>query len=339
LIVRFSSPSELVGETAKSSKKSKQQLSLSPLPSPAQIRASAFEMVQGRSRHPSDEGWSHSLRDDDLCGSSSSDEDGGSVPSSTRTGKAASGSAGIIRSGEEDWGHLWSDSSAPVDIGMVEEPEDLKFVDTPFTKARRNARPLPEKMSDGGESGKEKKVRPSPFSPSAPRSLFPFRPSHCCNTSKPTPAKKLTKQTRPVPSSPFSPTQHTALSPSRPSPLPPPARQKLPLPQPSYLTPSSPSIQLSSTVSKTPAPGSPFPSFSRPTLKKGAGGSAVPKSCPPQAESPKTPSQSSQPSQQTRSGIKADEATETIVLSDDDDTAGSISFSGASYQSISSLSI
>jgi hypothetical protein len=184
LIVRFSSPSELVGETAKSSKKSKQQLSLSPLPSPAQIRASAFEMVQGRSRHPSDEGWSHSLRDDDLCGSSSSDEDGGSVPSSTRTGKAASGSAGIIRSGEEDWGHLWSDSSAPVDIGMVEEPEDLKFVDTPFTKARRNARPLPEKMSDGGESGKQKKVRPSPFLPSFSRSLFPFPLSDCCQPLK-----------------------------------------------------------------------------------------------------------------------------------------------------------
>jgi hypothetical protein len=190
-----------------------------------------------------------------------------------------------------------------------------------------------------GRAGSRRRCAHLHFSPPFLAHFSPFLSQTAANPSKPTPAKKLTKQTRPVPSSPFSPTQHTALSPSRPSPLPPPARQKLPLPQPSYLTPSSPSIQLSSTVSKTPAPGSPFPSFSRPTLKKGAGGSAVPKSCPPQAESPKTPSQSSQPSQQTRSGIKADEATETIVLSDDDDTAGSISFSGASYQSISSLSI
>jgi hypothetical protein len=120
------------------------------------------------------------MRDDDLCGSSSSDEDGGSFPSPTRTGKAATGSVGSRRTEEEDWGSLWSDSSAPVDIGMVEEPEDLKFVDTPFTMARRNAKTATEVGSETRKTGKGKKVHSFPFLPIFSRSLLPFPLSDCC---------------------------------------------------------------------------------------------------------------------------------------------------------------
>jgi hypothetical protein len=140
------------------------------------------------------------MRDDDLCGSSSSDDDGGVPSCSTRTGKAVSGVRGLGGPEEEDWRGLWSDSCAPVDIGMVEEPEDLKFVDTPFTKARRNVRPLSEKMSDGGKGGKEKKVHSFPFLPIFSRTLFPF-PQTALNRSKPTPAREPTKQTCHAPSS------------------------------------------------------------------------------------------------------------------------------------------
>ncbi|TKA53552.1 hypothetical protein B0A53_03843 [Rhodotorula sp. CCFEE 5036] len=81
-------------------------------------------LATARANKPRD-GWSTSLRnaDDD-----DSDDDGSSSPSAASRPPPAEGS---------DWDWNWS--SELIDIGLVDEPAHLRFVETPFTLAKRNA--------------------------------------------------------------------------------------------------------------------------------------------------------------------------------------------------------
>lgn len=69
--------------------------------------------------------WSSSLRDDD---DGSDDDDG---PDNSRAFTTA-------RTGvDDDEGFAWGSTTDFVDIGLVDEPASLKFVETPFTLAKR----------------------------------------------------------------------------------------------------------------------------------------------------------------------------------------------------------
>lgn len=81
-------------------------------------------LATARANKPRD-GWSTSLRnaDDD-----DDNDDGSSSPSAASRPPPAEGS---------DWDWNWS--SELIDIGLVDEPAHLRFVETPFTLAKRNA--------------------------------------------------------------------------------------------------------------------------------------------------------------------------------------------------------
>ncbi|GAA5968433.1 hypothetical protein JCM11641_007635 [Rhodosporidiobolus odoratus] len=77
-------------------------------------------------------GWSRSFRDDDF----ESSDDNEQPASTSATGKRRE----AADSGGEDWSTTWGGSdrqSDPIDIGLINEPPELKFVDTPFTIAKR----------------------------------------------------------------------------------------------------------------------------------------------------------------------------------------------------------
>ncbi|GAA5873801.1 hypothetical protein JCM3774_000686 [Rhodotorula dairenensis] len=82
------------------------------------------------------DGWSTSIRDQDLL---DDDDDTGDDDLSPVRRTAASQRAHAQQGSDWDWD--WS--SELVDIGLVREPAALKFVETPFTLARRNAPPPP----------------------------------------------------------------------------------------------------------------------------------------------------------------------------------------------------
>lgn len=88
------------------------------------IHGPGMVLATARANKPRD-GWSTSLRnaDDD-----DSDDDGSSSPSAASRPPPAEGS---------DWDWNWS--SELIDIGLVDEPAHLRFVETPFTLAKRNA--------------------------------------------------------------------------------------------------------------------------------------------------------------------------------------------------------
>ncbi|GAA5992161.1 hypothetical protein JCM10908_001797 [Rhodotorula pacifica] len=79
------------------------------------------------------DGWSTSLRDDDDASSSSADEANPRQPTTT----ASNTDKNELYTEGSDWDWNWS--SDLVDIGLVQEPDELKFVETPFTLAKRNA--------------------------------------------------------------------------------------------------------------------------------------------------------------------------------------------------------
>ncbi|GAA5964305.1 hypothetical protein JCM8115_006062 [Rhodotorula mucilaginosa] len=81
-------------------------------------------LATARANKPRD-GWSTSLRNDD---DDDSDDDCSSSPSAAPPPPPAEGS---------DWDWNWS--SELIDIGLVDEPAHLRFVETPFTLAKRNA--------------------------------------------------------------------------------------------------------------------------------------------------------------------------------------------------------
>lgn len=84
-------------------------------------------------------GWSTALRDDDDDDDSS--EPDTSTPSHARLAqgpKVTPDATPTYREGS-DWDWNWAGDA--VDIGLVPEPKELKFVETPFTLAKRNAKP------------------------------------------------------------------------------------------------------------------------------------------------------------------------------------------------------
>ncbi|GAA6030779.1 hypothetical protein JCM8097_008873 [Rhodosporidiobolus ruineniae] len=93
-------------------------------------------MLTKRTQRTSD-GWSRSLRDDDAF-DSDDDANGADEATTAASGRGARGrGSGAVQGDDDD---PWSSSSGwsdPVDIAFVEEPRELKFVETPFTIARR----------------------------------------------------------------------------------------------------------------------------------------------------------------------------------------------------------
>ncbi|BGP02869.1 hypothetical protein RTBOTA2_005857 [Rhodotorula toruloides] len=73
--------------------------------------------------------WSSSLRDDDF----SSDDDAGPRSLSTSRGARTAG----LGDEDDEEGFVWGSTTDFVDIEMVDEPASLKFVETPFTLAKR----------------------------------------------------------------------------------------------------------------------------------------------------------------------------------------------------------
>ncbi|BGP34770.1 hypothetical protein JCM10296v2_006592 [Rhodotorula toruloides] len=74
-------------------------------------------------------GWSSSLCDDDF----SSDDVAGPRSLSTSRGARTAG----LGDEDDEEGFVWGSTTDFVDIGMVDEPASLKFVETPFTLAKR----------------------------------------------------------------------------------------------------------------------------------------------------------------------------------------------------------
>ncbi|GAA5868353.1 hypothetical protein JCM8547_002162 [Rhodosporidiobolus lusitaniae] len=95
-------------------------------------------MIAEAARKAKKDGWSRSLRNDDRCTPSPSPPPSSSVKPQ---GTAGTAPADPAKGEEEDpWSQLWSLGVSwmeQVDIGQVDEPEGLKFVETPFTIAER----------------------------------------------------------------------------------------------------------------------------------------------------------------------------------------------------------
>ncbi|BGP19431.1 hypothetical protein JCM10213v2_007520 [Rhodosporidiobolus nylandii] len=169
-----------------------------------------------RSQLPRD-GWSRSLRDDDLESSSSGDDE----PASPQAGSKGGGTD------SEGWTSTWGGAGSDVyDIGLVDEPAGLRFVDTPWTRAKRAAadrdggkgsagltssaseaapsRKRPAKAVSKSFSAAPKTDSKQPVRPTAPAKPAAFSPPH--QPSQPSLARKPAQPARPLaPASPASP--------------------------------------------------------------------------------------------------------------------------------------
>ncbi|KWU44501.1 hypothetical protein RHOSPDRAFT_33828 [Rhodotorula sp. JG-1b] len=139
------------------------------------------------------QGWSTSLRNDD--DDDDSDHDGSSSPSAAAPPAARQGS---------DWDWNWS--SELIDIGLVDEPDQLSFVETPFTLAKRNALTNSNRASTETQTIANKKTKKKlATTPAASASANKSKPTAATTTTTPAPPlqpatlnKKKKKQNSPA---------------------------------------------------------------------------------------------------------------------------------------------
>ncbi|GAA5868376.1 hypothetical protein JCM8547_002170 [Rhodosporidiobolus lusitaniae] len=259
-------------------------------------------MTAQTTRKAKKDGWSRSLRDDDRCTPSPSPPPASfSGPRST-AGTASEHSALEVE--EHMWSQLWSLGMSwmeQVDIGQVDEPEGLKFVETPFTIARRIGR-------DRGKSGKAKEGQKKPVQAVA----------------KPSPPVEGALQ---KPSTQLEPSPAVSRSSAKPPPRPTPAlstsakrAQSSPDPprRPSQLVPR-PSRTKPATQPARPFHKPPPPAF-QPVTTLTPGGFVV----------PRTPKKTSPLRTKPSSSVQQEEV-ETIELLDDEDEQGGDSSGAGSF--------
>ncbi|BGP27086.1 hypothetical protein Rt10032_c12g4886 [Rhodotorula toruloides] len=198
--------------------------------------------------------WSCSLRHDD--NDISGDDAGPRSPSTSRSAQA-----GSWGDRDDDDGFAWGSTTDFVDIGMVDEPASLKFVETPFTMAKRagaTSGKAAKSVAKPKEKGKARrppppaKAQPAPSPASLPRQSTVQSASKAglaAAASSKTPAKAKTTSTF-KPLQPFSAAPVAPRAPAAPSP----AHKTIP--------PSSPTKQLKRIV----APDQP-PQPSKPPLR------------------------------------------------------------------------
>ncbi|GAA5886324.1 hypothetical protein JCM6882_001606 [Rhodosporidiobolus microsporus] len=175
-----------------------------------------------------EDSWSRSLGDDECW--SSGDEALSSRFS--RQQRLAGGGGDAQDDGaadEEDWSDLWSSRddvwSSAVDIGAVDEPASLKFVETPFTIAKRTGASWAKAKGADRRQAKPVTTAAAASRPAAPSaSALPSTPSTAVNPARPKPA----------------PTSAFASAPSSRAPSPAPAQPPVKPVEPARTIPSSP---------------------------------------------------------------------------------------------------
>ncbi|GAA5831993.1 hypothetical protein JCM11251_002777 [Rhodosporidiobolus azoricus] len=123
--------------------------------------------------------WSRSLRDDECWSSEDELPTRSSRQQQNRQGGEADGLSEEVDT--EDWPDLWSSRSEgwsdPIDIGAIDEPDALKFVETPFTIAKRTG------TSWAKGKGREKPAPPASLAPRSKKAALHLQPSQLSTAS------------------------------------------------------------------------------------------------------------------------------------------------------------
>lgn len=195
-------------------------------PTLQRARSTPAGLARMQRNQRSSDGWSTALRDDDE--DSESDEKAAANDSeppapTARSHKAPVTSAAYAQRTEavregSDWDWNWAGDA--VDIGAVVEPASLKFTETPFTLASRNARPEQAPQKSGT---KAKRAAARPGRPDTARGTASAKSDRAAPTTTAVPnrsavpasastATKYLNSTRPRPSDAKAPTDQTAPS-------------------------------------------------------------------------------------------------------------------------------